>query len=1217
MNSVPVDTTRLLAVLHPALRALEDDLAARASDPGVATALAAEWQTEVDARRTADPLTVWTERRVGQIAAAWLLTVLFVRTLEDKGYAPPRLKGGASARESFRRLFPYLTDRDYLRATFRGLSHHAVVRDVFDAAHNPVWTLGPSADAATALVELAGNPTTGLAAFDFSADTRFLGDVYEKLNEQVRKRYALLQTPDFVEDYLLANSLDPAIEARGTGVTLIDPTCGSGHLLLGAFRRLLAAKLERGEGPVDVAAFAAIHQVYGADLNPYAVGIARFRLVLAYLDAIGADSLDAGDDLRLNLAVADSLLPPEGADQQELAGSVDASQRELWRGNPFALAQGGGAARVLGRRFDVVVGNPPYITVKDKARRDHYRKFYVSTYREYQLVVPFVERFFGLASEAGWVAAIVGNGFMKREFGRKLIEEYLPTQDLTAVIDTSGAFIPGHGTPTAILLGRHRRPSGAPIRCVMGKRGEPSTPAEPSRGVVWSSIRNHGDSIDHDDDYVTVAEVSPSKLATHPWSLRGGGASQLKDHLEETGHQTLGRISDSIGFMCITKQDEVFALPAATLRRWGANPDARPFGIGQDVRDWSVVPSLHAIFPYDASINALPLSELSLGTQRLLFRSRRVLEDRKVFGGATYRETGRPWWTFGQIPADRFATPLSIAFAFVATHNHFVLDRGGKVFKQSAPIIKLPPDATEDDHLALLGYLNSSTACFWMKQVFFNKQSGTGSRQPDPAKFRYEFAGTQMAELPLPDLAQWGSTLAEYARELTSLAESRASLATSYRDAPVASASELRNHLSDAQREDGRIERRCVALQEELDWTVYAAFGLADSPEPPEPGFETPLGGRAFEVRSARNGRQIGTDRQTLCVQADKVIESRLQAIDKSRMLRLLEDERWKRRWRTTPKTLPAGTALTIQHLIDYDLTAFLLDALESALQRSPRPRSLRLLAHRLARDPKVLAVAQVLTDSDDPDLTKLFTELALTDAVPYLAAWRFKPTGMTKWAAWNTTWDAQRREDAGEDVTVPLPPKYGSGDFRKPAYWKLRGKLDVPKERFILYTRCQPDDDDSPILGWAGWNHAERMDALYNVFSKLRQSKGREALIPAVAGLHELLPWVIQWHGDEDPMGIGQGLGSIWSDRLDKVRDDLGLSLDDLAAWRPRKPRLEPARLLAAVDALDGAATQRELVERLGASNAAVKKAIAALVDGGALMLVKNRPRTWGRQTS
>ena len=64
---------------------------------------------------------------------------------------------------------------------------------------------------------------------------------------------------------------------------------------------------------------------------------------------------------------------------------------------------------------------------------------------------------------------------------------------------------------------------------------------------------------------------------------------------------------------------------------------------------------------------------------------------------------------------------MSIAFAFVATHNHFVLDRGGKVFKQTAPVIKLPAGATEDDHLELLGVLNSSAACFWLKQVSHDK----------------------------------------------------------------------------------------------------------------------------------------------------------------------------------------------------------------------------------------------------------------------------------------------------------------------------------------------------------------------------------------------------------------------------------------------------------------------------------------------------------------
>jgi hypothetical protein len=80
----------------------------------------------------------------------------------------------------------------------------------------------------------------------------------------------------------------------------------------------------------------------------------------------------------------------------------------------------------------------------------------------------------------------------------------------------------------------------------------------------------------------------------------------------------------------------------------------------------------------------------------------------------TYFQEGRPWWDWHQIALYRLKTPFTITFAFVATHNHFVLDRGGKVFKQSAPVIKLPAEATEDDHLTLVGLLNSSTACFWI-----------------------------------------------------------------------------------------------------------------------------------------------------------------------------------------------------------------------------------------------------------------------------------------------------------------------------------------------------------------------------------------------------------------------------------------------------------------------------------------------------------------------
>ena len=42
----------------------------------------------------------------------------------------------------------------------------------------------------------------------------------------------------------------------------------------------------------------------------------------------------------------------------------------------------------------------------------------------------------------------------------------------------------------------------------------------------------------------------------------------------------------------------------------------------------------------------------------------------------------------------------------------------------------------------------------------------------------------------------------------------------------------------------------------------------------------------------------------------------------------------------------------------------------------------------------------------------------------------------------------------------IPVPPQYKQPDFRKSSYWQLRGKLDVPKERFFSLPGCEKDGD-------------------------------------------------------------------------------------------------------------------------------------------------------------
>ena len=105
-----------------------------------------------------------------------------------------------------------------------------------------------------------------------------------------------------------------------------------------------------------------------------------------------------------------------------------------------------------------MVANPPYITPKDSALNQAYRERYIDLPHEILSgrAVPGAHRL--ARGRGGFTGQITANSFMKREFGKKLIEDFFPRVDLTHVIDTSGAYIPGHGTPTVILFARNRRP---------------------------------------------------------------------------------------------------------------------------------------------------------------------------------------------------------------------------------------------------------------------------------------------------------------------------------------------------------------------------------------------------------------------------------------------------------------------------------------------------------------------------------------------------------------------------------------------------------------------------------------------------------------------------------------------------------------------------------------------------------------------------------------
>ena len=499
-------------------------------------------------------------------------------------------------------------------------------------------------------------------------------------------------------------------------------------------------------------------------------------------------------------------------------------------------------------------------------------------------------------------------------------------------------------------------------------------------------------------------------------------------------------------------------------------------------------------------------------------------------------------------------------------------------------MIKLAAGTNEDDHLGLLGLLNNSTACFWMKQVFHNKGGGGigGGLASEKWEQFHAFDATKLGELPVPNVR-----LLDLSGELDALAQKRT------RTLPAALV--VRGTLSAASLQTARtrayeIREQMVALQEELDWGCYRLYDVTEHDlrmsRVRVPAIH--LGERAFEIVLARriaagevetkwferHGSTPITEIPEHWPAAYRaLVRRRIEAIENNARVALIEQPAYKRRWNDEPWEMQQERALR----------SWLLDRLESqSLWSEPRLTTTATLADRMREDEEFLRVAELYTERRDFDVAKLVANLVEDESVPLLPVLRYKPSGLRKRAAWERTWDLQRREDgiearvvlpgsdpehltpekamaqkAREIGAVPVPPRYTSSDFRKGVWWRLRGKLDVPKERFVSLPFCEREADPSLVIGWAGWNPLDQSKAVAAYFNQMREREGwtEERLTPLLAALLELLPWVRQYHNAPDPE-FDTGMGDYFDAFIDDEARALSLTREAIRAWAPPEGR-------------------------------------------------------------
>lgn len=415
----------------------------------------------------------------------------------------------------------------------------------------------------------------------------------------------------------------------------------------------------------------------------------------------------------------------------------------------------------------------------------------------------------------------------------------------------------------------------------------------------------------------------------------------------------------------------------------------------------------------------------------------------------------------------------------------------------------------------------------------------------------------------------------------------------------------LRQRLDASRARAESIRRRMIALQEELDWRCYHLYGLLPEPLETANPPEIALGERAFEIVLARRlaagalqTAWFSRHGSTPITQVPahwpedyrRLVERRIALIASDRNIGLIERPEYKRRWSWTPWDDQERDALRTW-LLDRMETVFSGPGAGAPSIQAPEPKvtSTARLADRLAADAEFMEVAAVYRGRVDFDLPALTAELVESESVPLLPVLRYKESGLRKRARWEETWRMQRREDAidaevlrehrarlGRDPAaepqtaaaladeqrqckqaelgeIPVPPKYVSADFLKPGYWGLRGGLDVHKERFVSLPGCARASDGALPFLWAGWNPLQQAMAIAAYYLDVKDRDGWDAarLTPLLAGLQELLPWIIQWHNDLDP-DLDSRMGDYFSDFLTEEVRTLGLTPEALRTWAP-----------------------------------------------------------------